>query len=168
MRSVPVAFALLALLISSSASAQTEECRIGALRNPLQLSPEALELRSGLFTMLCKKSTTSMVDADDASLQERIVRPQLANADKVKLHDFYPADARKRGIEGRSVHLLVVESDGSISQYALVESSDSEVLDKAALTFLSAIRMTPGTFDGVPVRMTMVMPIAFKLPASRK
>ena len=148
--------------------AQVGECRVGALRNPLQLSPEALELRSALFTLLCKKSTSLIVDADDASLQERIDRPQLAKADKVKLHDFYPADARRRGEEGTSVHLLVVEVDGSISQYARIESSGFELLDKASLTALSAMQMTPGKFDGVPVRMTMVMPIAFRLPASRQ
>jgi len=72
------------------------------------------------------------------------------------------------GVEGRSVHLVVVELDGKISQYALIDSSGSELLDKAALTFLSAIRLSPGTLDGVPTRMTMIMPVAFTLPGSRK
>jgi protein TonB len=45
----------------------------------------------------------------------------------------YPAQARRRGIEGRVILFLVVERSGKISQLKVATSSGADVLDAAAL-----------------------------------
>jgi len=108
-----------------------------------------------------------LVDGDDASLQERLVRPMPSNMAAMQNYDFYPAEARNRGIQGTVVYVAIVEADGKISQYARIESSGSDLLDKAAVGYFSKVRFNAGKLDGAPVRMLLTMPVTFNLPGHR-
>jgi TonB family protein len=75
----------------------------------------------------------------------------------------YPEDARKKNIEGTVYVQFVVERDGSVSTVNVLRGAD-KLLDDEAVRVVSIMpKWTPGSQDGVPVRVQYVVPIHFKL-----
>lgn len=75
----------------------------------------------------------------------------------------YPAEAQKKGVQGRPVIAFIVERDGSLSNFAVVSSVDPS-LDKEALRVVSSMpKWKPGKNKGVPVRVKYNVPVSFKL-----
>jgi len=160
MKSFCTILASVAILWSSQAQA---ECKAATLRKGLELSQEAVALRGSIFKTLCDSDAASIVDADDDSLQGRVIVPLPSNGEEMKKFNFYPPEARRREIQGVVTYVVVVEVDGKISKYAKLQSFDSELLDKWSLAFLAKLRLSPGRLDGAPVRMLFTIPVAFKL-----
>ena len=78
----------------------------------------------------------------------------------------YPEEARDNNIQGRVLIQFVVEKDGSISNAEVVKSVH-ELLDSEALRCVSAMpAWTPGTQQGMPVRVRYTIPINFKFKDS--
>jgi TonB family protein len=79
----------------------------------------------------------------------------------------YPADERKRGIEGRGVVTFVVGTDGRLRDVRLKESVspgiDAEIMRIADELAKLPNPWTPAMRDGKPVAMEMTLPILFKL-----
>lgn len=74
----------------------------------------------------------------------------------------YPAEAARRGLEGRTICQFVVEKDGSITDVKVVKSSGSSLLDKEALRVLRRMpNWIPGTMKGKPVRVKYTVPVNF-------
>jgi periplasmic protein TonB len=71
----------------------------------------------------------------------------------------YPSEARRRGREGTLTLGFVILENGSVTDIHIVESSGSDVLDKAAV---NAIRRTE-PFPKPPARAELIIPITFKL-----
>jgi protein TonB len=77
----------------------------------------------------------------------------------------YPKDARKQRIEGKVLVEFVVSSDGTVKSESvrviqgLFESIDNEA--KRVITL--SPKWKPGTRNGQPIDMRMVMPIFFRL-----
>lgn len=76
----------------------------------------------------------------------------------------YPAEARKKGIQGKTLVQFVVEADGSLSSFEVKKGFDKECDAEAvrALKSLNA-KWNPGKQSGKAVRTQMIMPIQFKL-----
>ena len=75
----------------------------------------------------------------------------------------YPTAARKMELTGEVVVEFTVERGGAISGVNVVKGLSTE-LDQEALRVVRAMgRWKPGTKNGVPVRVTMKLPINFKL-----
>ena len=76
----------------------------------------------------------------------------------------YPLVARQRKVQGRVVTQFIVNTDGSLSDLKVVESSTEPSLDREALRVL---RMMPswkaGQVDQKPCRTMVCIPIVFKL-----
>ncbi|MBI5788448.1 MAG: energy transducer TonB [Candidatus Schekmanbacteria bacterium] len=53
---------------------------------------------------------------------------------KILSAKFYPQSARKRGIKGTSVLRFLLAKDGAVKAVDLVESSQSDILDRAAIS----------------------------------
>ena len=66
-----------------------------------------------------------------------VSRPNLMN--------YYPAEARRRGIEGRAVVEIRVDARGVVIDAVLVTSSGSALLDRQALRVLYDYRFEPGS-----------------------
>jgi len=77
----------------------------------------------------------------------------------------YPEKERKLAVSGKLYVEFIVEKDGSISNPKVIKSlAQSKNLDQEALRVISLMpRWTPGKEHGEPVRVKMVLPIAFKL-----
>lgn len=76
----------------------------------------------------------------------------------------YPAEARKKGIQGKTMVQFVVETDGSLSSFEVKKGFDKECDAEAvrALKSLNA-KWSPGKQSGKAVRTQMIMPIQFKM-----
>jgi TonB family protein len=75
----------------------------------------------------------------------------------------YPADAKKKGIEGKVFVNFLVEKDGSVTNVKVLKGVSSD-LDQEARRVVSMLpKWTPGEEKGQPVRVAFTLPINFKL-----
>lgn len=75
----------------------------------------------------------------------------------------YPADARSKGIQGRVVVSVIVNTKGKATNATIVQSV-SPSLDAEALRVTGTMPdWTPGTKDGKPVNVKYSFPITFRL-----
>lgn len=75
----------------------------------------------------------------------------------------YPVLARKRGWEGTVLLEVAVQSDGRVQSVQIKESSSYEMLDKEAVKAVGKWRFSPGTRDGRPEPMKVLVPVHFLL-----
>lgn len=76
----------------------------------------------------------------------------------------YPAEARRKGIEGKVFVEFVVEKDGSLSNFIIRKGID-ETLDAEAVRAIkeASPNWSPGTQRGKPQRVNLILPIKFKI-----
>lgn len=75
----------------------------------------------------------------------------------------YPALARKRSWEGRVLLAVEVAADGTARAVRVEAGSGHDLLDEAALRAVRRWRFQPGTRDGEPVAMQVLVPVHFIL-----
>lgn len=74
----------------------------------------------------------------------------------------YPAQAYRRGVEGRVVCSFVINCDGSVSHVKVVKGVE-ESLNAEAMRILSSMpNWKPGKINGVTVPVRLVYPVAFR------
>lgn len=74
----------------------------------------------------------------------------------------YPEIARRAGLEGRVVVRVLVGKDGKPVK-AVIEQSDNEVFNQAAIEAIMSSIFTPAIQNGEPVAVWVSIPIDFKL-----
>jgi len=75
----------------------------------------------------------------------------------------YPTDAKENGIDGTVYISFVIGKDGKVSTVTVVKSIHSS-LDKEAQRVISLLPdWTPGKQQGIPVPVSFIIPIKFKL-----
>lgn len=75
----------------------------------------------------------------------------------------YPPAAKKNGIKGYVVLSVLVETDGSVNQVQVLESSPSGMFDSAALQGIRAWHFEPAKYKGETVRVWAKQKIRFDL-----
>ncbi|MEN8198635.1 MAG: energy transducer TonB [Thermodesulfobacteriota bacterium] len=75
----------------------------------------------------------------------------------------YPPLARRRNYQGTVLLSLLVSAQGDVSRVTLQRSSGHVLLDKSAIRTVKNWRFLPGTDDGRPVPMEVLIPIHFRL-----
>ena len=75
----------------------------------------------------------------------------------------YPLQARQAGVEGRVDVQFVVEKDGSLSEVTAIKGIGAGCDEEAVRVLQNSPRFKPGSQNGKPVRVRMVVPIVFKL-----
>ncbi|MDF1748701.1 MAG: energy transducer TonB [Alphaproteobacteria bacterium] len=78
----------------------------------------------------------------------------------------YPYSARVKGWEGRVVLLVLVDPTGHVVSVEIAESAGRRTLDNAARDAVLNWIFKPGRKAGVPVKMTVRVPIQFQLSAA--
>jgi len=74
----------------------------------------------------------------------------------------YPADLKKRKVQGTVYVLFIVDKDGRV-QNPKVQKSDNPGFDAPATTAVRKWRFEPGKVSGQPVQFRMRVPITFAL-----
>ncbi|MBE9520121.1 MAG: energy transducer TonB, partial [Proteobacteria bacterium] len=75
----------------------------------------------------------------------------------------YPGLARKRGQEGTVVLQVLVNREGRVDDLKIDTSSNSTLLDRAALAAVKKWLFEPGIRDEERVGMWVKVPVTFKL-----
>ena len=79
----------------------------------------------------------------------------------------YPAEALKRGIEGRVVLSFIVERDGSVSTIQLLQSPDRILSEEARRVVAASPKWSPGRQRGHLVRVRYMLPVDFSIPKEK-
>ena len=75
----------------------------------------------------------------------------------------YPQEARKAGVQGKVFIQFVVDEYGELTEFKSLKGIGHGCDEEAIRVLQSAEAWNPGTTDGKPVKVRMVMPITFKL-----
>ena len=75
----------------------------------------------------------------------------------------YPQRAQEFGIQGCVVVGFIVEKDGSLSDFKLIQRVDPELDDEALKTVKAMPKWNPGKHNGKNVRVRHSVPVSFKL-----
>lgn len=94
--------------------------------------------------------------------EERLILPRYLNTAR----PAYPLLARLRGNEGTVLLEVQVQADGGVGEVRIKKSSGYALLDQAALNAVRAWRFEPASMRGVPLVMSVDIPIRFALNES--
>ncbi|MBR5484123.1 MAG: TonB family protein [Alistipes sp.] len=75
----------------------------------------------------------------------------------------YPREAKEEGLEGRVIFSFVVEKDGSMSEFTVLQSPDKILADEVEHVFKSAPKWVSGEQRGEKVRVKYTVPIVFEI-----
>ena len=75
----------------------------------------------------------------------------------------YPSQARRMGIEGKVFMSFVIDRDGNITNVKVTRGIGAGCDEAAIKAVQSAPKWNPGKQRGIPVKVSMSLPITFKL-----
>jgi TonB family protein len=75
----------------------------------------------------------------------------------------YPAEAKKKAIQGKVIISFVVEKDGSLSEIKAVKGIGSGCDEEAVNVMKLSPKWEPGVHNGKPVPVLLTLPITFSL-----
>ena len=78
-------------------------------------------------------------------------------------HLKYPAEAAEKGISGTVVCRFVVSKTGRVLQPEIIESPDRSLSEEVLRLFGLMPDWKPGSQDGVPVDVSLTLPVRFSL-----
>ena len=75
----------------------------------------------------------------------------------------YPAEAKDKGIMGRVIFSFVVEKDGSVSEFKVLNTPDKLLSAEIERVFKLTPKWEPGKQNGKAVRVKFTVPITFTI-----
>ncbi|MBR4994595.1 MAG: TonB family protein [Alistipes sp.] len=75
----------------------------------------------------------------------------------------YPKEAMDKSIQGRVVFSFVVERDGSMSEFEVLQSPDKILADEVERVFKTSPKWEPGEQAGEKVRVKYTVPVVFQV-----
>ena len=115
-----------------------------------------------LFTISLQAQSNEAIDPADY-LEEVEVAPELIGGIKeLAKHVVYPEEAAKAGIQGTVFVKAYVGKTGMIDDL-VIEKSPNDLLSQAALDAVRQVRFKPGTDNGEPVKVMVMIPVKFAL-----
>jgi TonB family protein len=103
----------------------------------------------------------------DDSKPKEVETPPAIIPDRCPLPE-YPNEARSAGVEGRVLLEVLVSADGSVADAVVKEGIEGHPeLDRAAVDALKQWRFQPATSEGVPVDMSILVPLEFRLQSKK-
>lgn len=131
----------------------------------IEFDPTDIDLTAnlGLPPELEKPTNKIVEEEDNIPFFAVEVKPEIIGGlESILKNVYYTEIARRAQIEGRVSIGFVVNKTGGVED-AKVLKGISEDLDMIALNAVKKIKFTPGLQRGKPVKVTMVIPILFKL-----
>lgn len=80
-----------------------------------------------------------------------------------KVNPTYPFQAKRRGVEGKVIVRFLVDNQGRVSEFSVVQAEPEGVFEESALRAVRKWRFEPGEKDGKPVDTWVQVPIRFEL-----
>lgn len=92
-----------------------------------------------------------------------IIPPHPLSAASGNPKPQYPAEARRRNLQGQVMLRVEVAPDGAPAAVTVSTSSGHATLDEAAIKAVQRWRFNPATRAGIPVAASAYVPIQFRL-----
>lgn len=124
-----------------------------------------------LFAPVVAQSETDSVSNLSDTAKVVIVQPEFKGGSK-SLNEYisenfvYPADAKRRSVDGKVEIEFTVEKTGDLTYIGIVKGIDSSVDEAIVNLFKTMPRWNPATKNGKPVRYKLRMPLNIR--ASRR
>jgi TonB family protein len=107
-------------------------------------------------------SPTQISDKEDFYVVVEEMPQLIGGLEEIKKSIRYPAEARKKGIEGRVYVQFVVTEDGNVEDAKVIRGIGAGA-DEEALRVVRQAKFEPGYQRGEPVRVQYSLPIFFQL-----
>ncbi|MBU1231405.1 MAG: TonB family protein [Proteobacteria bacterium] len=75
----------------------------------------------------------------------------------------YPRHAQRRGLQGKTLLNVLVDSTGKVVQVQVASSSGHAILDQSAVQAVWSWLFRPGSKDGLAAQMWVTVPVRFQL-----
>jgi TonB family protein len=101
-----------------------------------------------------------------AAAEQEPVAHTLAAVDPthpIPFDDFYPAQSKRSGEQGRCVVQVTVKKDGRVTNPVIATSTGFARLDAACVESMRNQQMLPSTENGAPIEETVLIPIDWQL-----
>ncbi len=126
------------------------------------------EEMTSLMNLYPSTATTQNHDVDDEVFMVVEDQPKPAGGMEgvqqyLAANLIYPAEAKAAGKEGRVFVEFIVDKDGSITNVQAIKGISPDCDAEAVRVISNMPAWQPGMQKGRPVRVKMVMPIAFKM-----
>jgi len=128
---------------------------------PQSPSPPAVAADAEATAAEAQVAIAQPIRAPVARAPERSEPPALIERSRVA--PIYPRASRRAGEAGTVVLRLTVGVSGTVLATAVLSSSGFDRLDQAAQAAVRQWRFSPGTRQGVPVELSIQVPIRFEL-----
>ncbi len=127
------------------------------IQRPAPVPPETPKQHLSPAVSPLKKAANPSVDRKaGAKTWSEAIRQQFSQQHAQGL--FYPEAARRQGIEGQVLVLLLVDASGAVAAARVEESSGHPMLDEAALRAVRQLRSLPADTP-----REMLLPVSFRL-----
>ena len=124
----------------------------------LKIDPGMIEIRKQHVKLI--KDNKDPDPSPDETIS--VNKPPYVDNSSIMSKLQYPELAKKAGLEGKVVLRVLVRRNGSVKKY-IVESSDSEIFNKAAADAVMKTQFLPALQNGKPVACWTSVPISFKI-----
>jgi len=128
---------------------------------PQSPSPPAADAEAAAAAAEVQAAIAQPIRAPVARAPERSEPPALIERSRVA--PIYPRASRRAGEAGTVVLRLTVGVSGTVLATDVLSSSGFDRLDQAAQAAVRQWRFSPGTRQGVPVELSIQVPIRFEL-----
>ncbi len=128
---------------------------------PQSPSPPAADAAAAAAAAEVQAAIAQPIRAPVARAPERSEPPALIERSRVA--PIYPRASRRAGEAGTVVLRLTVGVSGTVLATDVLSSSGFDRLDQAAQAAVRQWRFSPGTRQGVPVELSIQVPIRFEL-----
>jgi protein TonB len=124
---------------------------------------DEIQKEEGKENKIAGKETSGRVDeratATRAAESEPIFNANYLNNPA----PYYPASAKRKGVQGKVLLSVVVKTDGTPASVEISRSSGSSDLDEAALDAVRSWKFVPARSKGQFVQASVIVPVEFKI-----
>ena len=105
----------------------------------------------------------NMVVNDSTFNSKADIMPEIIGGmDELKKNIKYPDKAKLNGVEGKVFVKVFIDESGKVVKTSILKSAGTD-LDDAAVYAIRKLNFKPALANGKPVKVVIVIPIAFKL-----
>lgn len=133
------------------------------------LEPEGIKRLQSKKTKESKEAEYAEVQEGEGAVYDVVTEmPQFEGGDNAMMefiskNTLYPKYERENGISGKVVVQFVVNSDGTVSDPAVIKPLSPGMDREAARAIMLMPKWKPGTLNGQPVNVKVCVPVTFKI-----
>ena len=127
------------------------------------------EGKNGVILITTKQATQQAQATEDTAFIKVESMPTFQGGDLNAYRNWfqsqlqYPAEAKEKGVKGRVIFSFVVEKDGSVSEFKVLNTPDKLLSAEVERVFKLTPKWEPGKQNGKEVRVKYTVPIYFAI-----